>query len=277
MTTPDDRMKTERISDARSGGAHDAPAPQKSGAHTEDPACGRPAALLHGHGGTAGPVEAPGPGTAPRKIRLDRPLLVEGRYDKNTLSQVATGVILPVGGFSVFHNDTLVAYLRRLAEPDGLLILTDSDGGGGQIRRFLSSVLPKDKCTHLYIPQKEGKERRKKQRGKAGLLGVEGMPPEVLRALLLPYDRGSDALPRPRLALTKADLYAAKLSGHPDSAARRAAVAVRLGLPSDLTPDGFLQAVNTLISPDDFSAALRAQGLTPLPDDGSGAAVSPCP
>ena len=277
MTTPDDRIKPETAPGAPKGRTHDMPAGKTSGVHAGDTACGRSAALLQGHGGTVVSGDAPAPGVAPRKIRLDRPLLVEGRYDKNTLSQVATGVILPVGGFSVFHNDTLVAYLRRLAEPDGLLILTDSDGGGGQIRRFLSSVLPKDKCTHLYIPQKEGKERRKKQRGKAGLLGVEGMPPEVLRALLLPYDRGSDALPRPRLALTKADLYAAKLSGHPDSAARRAAVAVRLGLPSDLTPDGFLQAVNTLISPDDFSAALRAQGLTPLPDDGSGAAVSPCP
>ena len=106
------------------------------------------------------------------KIRLDRPLLVEGRYDKNTVSQVAEGVILPVGGFSVFHNTALVAYLRRLAEPKGLLLLTDSDGGGGQIRRFLSSVLPKEKITHLYIPQLPGKERRKKQKGKAGLLGV---------------------------------------------------------------------------------------------------------
>jgi len=215
------------------------------------------------------------PSAADGKIRLDRPLLVEGRYDKNTLSQVATGVILPVGGFSVFHNDALIAYLRRLAEPNGLLILTDSDGGGGQIRRFLSSVLPKDKCTHLYIPQKEGKERRKKQRGKAGLLGVEGMPPELLRTLLSPYDAGCDAPPRPRLALTKADLYALTLSGHPDSSARRAALAAALSLPTDLTPDGFLQAVNTLISPDDFAAALRTAGLPPLPDDRSGTAAPP--
>lgn len=248
------RCHDPEMSDSRAGA--DAMAPTSSGACPHD----------------TGEVPASATRTRPasavqnRKIRLDRPLLVEGRYDKNTLSQVAEGVILPVGGFSVFHNRTLVDYLRRLAEPDGLLILTDSDGGGEQIRRFLSSVFPKEKCIHLYIPQKEGKERRKKQRGKAGLLGVEGMPPELLRALLLPYDREGDAPPRPRLSLTKADLYALRLSGHPDSAAARAAVAVSLDLPADLTPDGFLQAVNTLVSPDDFAAALRAAGLPPLPE-----------
>lgn len=187
------------------------------------------------------------------KILLDRPLLVEGRYDKNTVSQVAEGVILPVGGFSVFHNTALVAYLRRLAEPKGLLLLTDSDGGGGQIRRFLSSVLPKEKITHLYIPQLPGKERRKKQKGKAGLLGVEGMPPDLLRRLLCPF--ALDAPPEPRADLQKADLYALGLLGGQNSRQMRAAVARALSLPDDLTADGFLQAVNTLISPDDFARA----------------------
>ena len=190
------------------------------------------------------------------KILLDRPLLVEGRYDKNTVSQVAEGVILPVGGFSAFHNTALVAYLRRLAEPKGLLLLTDSDGGGGQIRRFLSSVLPKEKVTHLYIPQLPGKERRKKQKGKAGLLGVEGMPPDLLRQLLRPFSM--DAPPAPRTNLQKPDLYALGLLGGQNSRQMRAAVARALSLPDDLTSDGFLQAVNTLISPDEFARAVAS-------------------
>ena len=144
MITPDDRIKPETAPGAPKGRTHDMPAGKTSGVHAEDSACGRSAALLQGHGGTVVSGDAPASGAVPRKIRLDRPLLVEGRYDKNTLSQVATGVILSVGGFSVFHNDTLVAYLRRLAEPDGLLILTDSDGGGGQIRRAFNAKYPRE-------------------------------------------------------------------------------------------------------------------------------------
>ena len=97
------------------------------------------------------------------KLHLDRPLVVEGKYDKNTLSQLFDGVILPCGGFGIFHKTKLIEYLKRLAEEKGLLLLTDSDAGGHQIRRFLTQAVGKDKVTHLYIPQIEGKEKRKRK------------------------------------------------------------------------------------------------------------------
>ncbi|MBP5209465.1 MAG: DUF4093 domain-containing protein [Clostridia bacterium] len=193
-----------------------------------------------------------------QKLTLDRPLIVEGVYDKNTVSQVADGIIVTTDGFGVFHRPQRVAWLRRLCEPRGVLVLTDSDAGGGQIRRFLAEALPKDKVTHLYVPQIPGRERRKKERSRAGYLGVEGMEADLLRRLLAPYT--SDAPPRPTVALTKADLYALGLSGREDSARRRAEVLGALGLPKDLTCNALLAAVNTVVAPADWQAALRGLG-----------------
>ena len=186
------------------------------------------------------------------KLHLDRPLVVEGKYDKNTISQVASGIIVTTGGFSVFHKTQLIDYLRRLAEPNGLLVLMDSDSGGAQIRRYLSSVLPKEKLTHLYIPQVEGKERRKDKRSAQGLLGVEGMKAEVLMDILAPYT--VDAPPRTCVELTKADLYALGLSGHVGADEKRKKLSAIFGLPLDLTPNAWLIAVNTLVSKEEWDS-----------------------
>ena len=113
-----------------------------------------------------------------RKIR--EVIVVEGRYDKNTLSQVVDATVVTLGGFSVFNDKEKLAFLRRLAEKQGLIVLTDSDGAGFVIRNYLKGALPKDKVKQAYIPDVHGKERRKRHAGKEGKLGVEGMKPEVL-------------------------------------------------------------------------------------------------
>ena len=189
------------------------------------------------------------------KLCLDRPLVVEGKYDKNTLSQVVEGVIVTTGGFGIFHKTQLVAYLKRLAEPKGLLVLTDSDAGGAQIRRFLTQTVGKEKTTHLYIPQVEGKEKRKDKKSAQGWLGVEGMTADLLHTLLLPYTQ--DAPMMQRLSLTKADLYALGLSGGAGAAEKRAALAKQFGIPTDLVPNAWLEAVNTLVSPNEWDVALK--------------------
>ena len=183
-------------------------------------------------------------------LRIQEAIVVEGRYDKNTLSQVVDTVILETGGFGVFRNQELVALLRRLAEERGLIVLTDSDGAGFLIRGHLKSALPPDKVKHAYIPDVPGKERRKRAPGKEGKLGVEGMSPAVLEEVL--RRAGATFLEEPpggsppRTVITKADLYLLGLTGTPDSARRRAALLRHLDLPEHLSTNALLPVLNAL-------------------------------
>ena len=181
------------------------------------------------------------------KPRVRQVIVVEGRYDKNTLLQVVDAVIVETGGFSVFHDREKLAYLRRLAAARGVILMTDPDGAGFVIRNHLKGVLPPEQILQAYVPDVYGKERRKKQRGREGKLGVEGMPPQVLiqslrRAGATFLEEGGTCAPSP--GLTKADLYAAGLSGRPDSGARRLALLRRLELPEHLTANGLLAVLN---------------------------------
>ena len=194
-----------------------------------------------------------------RKIR--EVIVVEGRYDKNTLSQVVDATVVTLGGFSVFNDKEKLAFLRRLAEKQGLIVLTDSDGAGFVIRNYLKGALPKDKVKQAYIPDVHGKERRKRHAGKEGKLGVEGMRPEVLlealrRAGATFLDEAEERAPA-KESITKADLFVWGLTGGTDSAARRQALLKRLDLPEHLTANGLLEALNLLYSRDEVAALLE--------------------
>ena len=189
-------------------------------------------------------------------LHIQEAIVVEGRYDKNTLSQVVDTVILETAGFGVFKNQELVALLRRLAEERGLIVLTDSDGAGFLIRGHLKSALPPDKVKHAYIPDVPGKERRKRAPGKEGKLGVEGMTPavlvEVLRragATFLEEEAGGRG---PKGGITKADLYALGLSGGPDAARRRQALLKHLKLPEHMSANALLPVLNALYDRESF-------------------------
>ena len=180
-------------------------------------------------------------------LRIREAIVVEGRYDKNTLSQMVDTVIVETSGFGIFKDKERLALLRRLAEKRGLIVLTDPDGAGFVIRSHLKGSIPPEQVKHAYVPDVYGKERRKKQRGREGKLGVEGMPPQVLiqslrRAGATFLEEGGTCAPSP--GLTKADLYAAGLSGRPDSGARRLALLRRLELPEHLTANGLLAVLN---------------------------------
>lgn len=179
------------------------------------------------------------------RLHLKYPLIVEGKYDKITLSSLVKSPIICTGGFSVFRSSELRALLLRLAGASPLLVLVDSDGGGKQIRSFLSSFLPKDRLIQLYIPQIEGKEKRKRTAGKSGYLGVEGMHASLLRALLTPFAADAQTLPKGE-SITKADFYSDGLSGGTESAKRRAQLALLYGLPADMTANALLEALNLL-------------------------------
>ena len=179
------------------------------------------------------------------KLKIALPIIVEGRYDKATLSGYVDANIITTDGFSVFNNKEKQRLIRRLCE-NGVILLTDSDGGGRQIRSFLSGILPKDKIHHLYIPEIEGKERRKAHASAAGLLGVEGMKKEVILGLLEPFANG-EIQQKSEKMITKVDFFEDKLTGAPNSAARRAEICKALDLPHDMTPNALLAALNMLL------------------------------
>lgn len=189
------------------------------------------------------------------KQKIKEIIVVEGRYDQNALAQVVDAVIIPIGGFSLFNDREKLDFLRRLAEKQGIIVLTDSDGAGFVLRNYLKGALPKDRVKQAYIPDVYGKERRKRTPGKEGKLGVEGMKPAVLlEALRRAGATFSEALPTETQGapLTKADFFAMGFSGTADSAARRQVLLRALNLPEHLTANGLLDAVNLLYSREDF-------------------------
>ena len=180
--------------------------------------------------------------------------MVEGRYDKNALSQVVDATILETKGFGIFKDKAMAAFLRRLAAERGLILLTDSDGAGFVIRSHLRGILPPEQVKHAYIPDIHGKERRKRQPGKEGKLGVEGMPPAVLLQALERAGatfEDTETTKRSGPPITKADLMACGLAG-PGSVARRGTLLKQLDLPEYLTANGLLEALNLLYSRETF-------------------------
>ena len=187
------------------------------------------------------------------KLRIKEVIVVEGRYDRNTLSQVVDATIVTTEGFGVFKNEEKLAFLRRLAAQRGLILLTDSDGAGFVIRNHLKGAVPKEMLKQAYIPDIPGKERRKKSPGKEGKLGVEGMRPEVLLDALrragATFDDGEERVPP--TAITKADLLEKGLIG-PGSTEKRAVLLQKLSLPAHLTPNAMLEALNLLLTREEW-------------------------
>lgn len=188
--------------------------------------------------------------TAP--LRIQEAIVVEGRYDKAAVAGVADTLILDTAGFGVFKDGERLALLRKLAEKRGIIVLTDPDGAGFVIRNYLKGAIPKGQIKHAYVPDVYGKERRKRAPGKEGKLGVEGMPPEVLRRAII--NAGATVLDgeaegRPAGDLTPADLFALGLSGTADAAERRGALLKRLGLPERMSAKALVAALNALYTP----------------------------
>ena len=188
--------------------------------------------------------------------KIKEVIVVEGRYDKNTLSQVVDATVVTRGGFAVFNDREKLAFLRRLALERGLIVLTDSDGAGFVIRNYLKGALPRDRVKQAYIPDIHGKERRKRAPGKEGKLGVEGMRPQVLLESLrragATFLDEEDQSTAPKEPITKADLFALGLTGGTGSAARRQALLRQLDLPEHLTPNALLEALNLLYTREAF-------------------------
>lgn len=199
---------------------------------------------------------------------VEEVILVEGRYDKNALSQVVNAVILETGGFGIFKDKQKQALLRKLAAQRGLIVLTDPDSAGFVIRNFIKGCVPPDQIKQAYVPDLYGKEKRKRTPSKEGKLGVEGMRPEVL---LYALERaGAHFLNETETAslgqkISKADLYRCGLSGGEGSREKRSKLLARLDLPERLTADGLLDVLNAIMSREEFFS-LAQDDLPELPE-----------
>lgn len=184
------------------------------------------------------------------KIKIDLPIIVEGRYDKSALMGYLDAKIITTGGFSIFNDKEKQALIRRIGE-NGIILLTDSDGGGKQIRKFLQGIIPKEKIHNLYIPKIEGKEKRKSKASKEGTLGVEGMEKEVILRLFAPFISGERAQKDIKI-ITKVDFFQDKLTGCDNASENRAWLCRECNLPDDMTPNALLEAMNLLYGYDEY-------------------------
>ena len=187
-------------------------------------------------------------------VKIKEAIVVEGRYDKNTLSQIVDATIFETSGFGIFKDNAQMDLLRRIAEVRGLIVFTDSDGAGFVIRNHLKSAIPAQYLKHAYIPDMFGKEKRKSAPGKEGKLGVEGMSPQIIldalrRSGATMDEQGGDVTDR----ITKQDLMELGLSGGPDSAMKRLALLKALKLPEHMSANAMLQALNFLYNLDELT------------------------
>ena len=190
-------------------------------------------------------------------VKIKEAIVVEGRYDKNTLSQIVDAPILETSGFGIFKDKKQMALLRQVAEKRGLIVFTDADGAGFVIRNHIKSAIPGNYLKHAYTPDIFGKERRKAAPGKEGKLGVEGMKREVILEALRKAGATMEGENCPQTnAITKQDLMELGLSGGPGSSEKRLALMKKLNLPEHMSANALLQALNLLYSLEELKALL---------------------
>ena len=188
-------------------------------------------------------------------VKIKEAIVVEGRYDKNTLSQILDAPILETSGFGIFKDKKQMALLRQVAEKRGLIVFTDSDGAGFVIRNHIKAAIPAKFLKHAYTPDILGKERRKAAPGKEGKLGVEGMRPEVILEALRAAGATIEGESEQRVhQITKQDLMELGLSGGADASAKRLTLLKRLDLPEHMSANAMLQALNLLMDLEELKA-----------------------
>ena len=192
-------------------------------------------------------------------LKIREAIVVEGRYDKNTLAQIVDAPILETKGFGLFKDPKQLELLRSVAKKRGLIVLTDSDGAGFVIRNHIKSAIPAKYLKHAYIPDVAGKEKRKAAPGKEGKLGVEGMSPEVLLAAL--KNAGAtiegESTARGNDQITKQDFVEFGFSGGLNASERRKRLQNRLHLPEHMSANALLQALNLLLSREELAEIVR--------------------
>lgn len=186
------------------------------------------------------------------KLRIAYPIIVEGKYDRLRLLSVVDAKIITTDGFGIFKKSEKLALLRKLAEKTPIILLTDSDGAGKLIRSHITSAIPKEKLIQIYVPQIEGKEKRKSEPSAEGFLGVEGLEQELLYNLLKPYENSDAYDAAKENPLSKTDLYIDGLSGSSESSQKRDELCERLGLPHGMTANALLATLRIITTYEEY-------------------------
>ena len=185
-------------------------------------------------------------------IRLDRPVIVEGKYDKIALKNIVDALIITTDGFGIFKNKEKCDLIRHLARKNGVIILTDSDSAGAIIRSYIKKIVSDCEIINVYVPELRGKEKRKAKPSKSGLIGVEGMSPEIIEDALRKSGVFS-VRAEERRKITKADMFAFGLSGREDSREKRKSFLRQLGLPESLSSSAMLDVLNNSFTFEEFN------------------------
>lgn len=189
-------------------------------------------------------------------IKLDRVIIVEGKYDKIKLSSIFDAVIIATDGFAIFKDKEKMDMIRILAKKKGLLVLTDSDSAGFKIRSYIRGCIPKEQVVHAYIPDLFGKEKRKKEPSKEGKLGVEGVPVQVILDALNKAGVQFSNTELPIRKITKTDLYEAGLSGTSDSRRNRLSFLKFLELPERISSNALLEVLNSMMDYEEYKQTI---------------------
>lgn len=185
-------------------------------------------------------------------IKLECPVIVEGKYDKITLENVIDALIIPTNGFSVFKDKEKRDLIRLLAKEKGVIVMTDSDNAGNLIRSYIKKIVGESKIINVYVPALSGKEKRKAKASKEGLLGVEGMTPEIIEKALEKSGVFGREVASKRRKITKNDMYLLGLSGRENSSIKRKQLLKKLELPQSLSSSAMLDILNTLYTYEEF-------------------------
>lgn len=192
--------------------------------------------------------------------KIKETIVVEGIYDKIKLSRFIDAVIITTNGFGVFANEKILASIKNMADKTGIVILTDSDSAGFKIRNYIKQALPKDRVKHAYVPDIQGKEKRKREPGKEGLLGVEGINDDIILEALKNSGctvDGNSTTPKQGREITKVDLFKAGLSGGAGSREKRNALAASLGVPMKISANMLVDILNRLLNYDEFCEIIQ--------------------
>lgn len=190
-------------------------------------------------------------------LKLKEVVIVEGKYDKIKLSQILDALIIDVGGFNIFKNKEKVQMIKKLADKNGVLILTDSDHAGFMIRNYLNGIIPQDKIKHAYIPDIIGKEKRKKTYSKERKLGVEGVDDKIILDVINKVSLKKEEKTNNIKEITKMDFYEDGLSGRDNSSDKRKKLLKKLNLPENLSQNALIKVLNKTISYDEYKRVVE--------------------
>lgn len=150
------------------------------------------------------------------KKRIKEVIVVEGRDDISAVKAAVDAEIIQTNGFAIRKKGN-IEKLRVAYEKKGLIVLTDPDFVGEELRKYIQSFFPNVK--HAYISRKEG--------SKDGDVGVENATPE---AIINALEKAKCEVISEENLFSMDDIIDNRLSGAPESKELREKLGSILGI-----------------------------------------------